>query len=93
MENLPITRDEIHDLPITARGVYEYDPRGYYRLSAGGTVLNQVRGALRDGYASWLKVTANVALPDWMNTMSAASPDERKVLMRLRAANAIKIVR
>lgn len=93
MENLPVTLDEIHDLPIATRGIYEYDPRGYYRLSAGGTVLNQVRGAVRDGYASQLKVSANVALPDWTNTVSAATTDERKVLMRLRAANAIRVVR
>lgn len=91
MENLPVTLDQIHDLPIAVRGIYEYDPRGYYRLSAGGTLLSQVRNAVREGYASQLKVSATVALPDWTNTVSAATPAERMVLLRLKAANVIRI--
>ncbi len=93
MTTLPVTLDGLHDLPIAARGVYEYDQRGYYRLTAGGVVLSQVRDALREGFVRNIRVSANVSLPDWTSTMSAATAPERKELMKLMSANAVRIVR
>ena len=91
MQNMPVTLDQIHDLPIALRGVYEYDPRGYYRLTAGGMILSQVRNALLEGYGTQVKAWANVGLQDWTNTVSAATAPERKILLRLKAASAIRV--
>lgn len=93
---LPLTLDgdTFGSVPIATRQVYEYqEGRGVYRLTIGGTVLNQVRQALGEGTASGLRVSATVSVPDWTKTLSAATTAERKELLKLRAANYVRMAK
>jgi len=90
-ENFPATRPNLYDQPIAVKQIYEYNERGFYRLTPGGNTLNQVRNSLQAG--NKVTLSASLTRDDWYKTMAAATERERKELLRLKANNRISIVR
>lgn len=93
-EALPDTIDSIVEVSLEKRGVY--DRHGdIYRLTPGGKKLNSVKLALCEGFgiehSPLFRVhkPSEVGLRDWSSTLSAATPIERRALMRLAAAGKI----
>lgn len=96
---LPKLIERYTDVPELSRHVYELTENGY-ELTEGGRQLRKVRQAIAEHRSVefapqeiWGKAPAEIGLPDWSRTMSAASTDERRDLLRLAAAGKIAIRR
>lgn len=99
MSDLPLQVPSKFDVPLPFRGLYVRD-QDTFRLTPGGRLLRKLRTMIEDytdlQYAPsylWGRKPAVIDQGDWAATLSAASMNERRQLLRLLAAERVAVKR